>query len=86
MIVYDGKPRQGRLMMVLRSTQFFREAAVDFGAGLLIFLAIYGLAIIDSQQAWPAPTGIQVQLVHHQQDAANAPNRLRYTCTIDRTS
>jgi hypothetical protein len=42
-------------MKVRRTTTLLRETAADFLAGLLIIIAVFVLAALESRTAWPAP-------------------------------
>jgi hypothetical protein len=72
-MLLDDPANRGKLMRVYGSAKLFRDTAADFVTGLLIFFAVYGLALIDSRQAWPAPSGADVLLVHHQSTNAGQP-------------
>ena len=73
MTLLDEWSKQGKSMRVHRSTKHIRDAAADFVTGLLIFFAVYGVALVDSRQAWPAPSGAEVLLAHHQTDITEQP-------------
>jgi len=73
MMLLDEPAIRGKSMRVYRSTKLIRDTAADFVTGLLIFFAVYGLALIDSRQAWPAPSGADVLLAHHQSDTTGQP-------------
>ena len=59
--------------MAKRKTKLVRDTATDFLAGLFIFFAVYGIALLDSRQAWPAPTETTLWQVHHQENAVAEP-------------
>lgn len=56
--------------MLKGTTKLVRDTAADFVTGLLIFFAVYAVALVDSNSAWPATPADPVWQVHHQSEAA----------------